>query len=261
MIEVREVSKTFTLGNWPRLVRIQAVSAVSFTARNASITGLLGANGAGKTTTLRMVSSMVRPDNGEVLIDGISVQKSSRLALARLGMLTDARGLYPRLTARENVVYFAMLHGMPRSKAEQRATELAGLLDMLSIIDRRTQGFSQGERMKTALARALVHDPQNIILDEPTNGLDVVATRGLRTVLRRLRDSEGKCIVFSSHIMQEVERLCDEVVMIASGRNVAQGTVASLQASTGQTDFEKCFVQLAFANIPQRQDSSGEKRT
>ena len=165
---------------------------------------------------------------------------------ARLGVLSDARGLYPRLTARENIVYYGRLHGLARAQAEARATLLAGMLDMAPLMDRRTDGFSQGERMKTALARALVHDPSHIILDEPTNGLDVLATRSLRDALRRLRDDGGKCIVFSSHIMQEVERLCDRVVVVAGGRTVAQGTVPALLADTGQTDFEACFVQLAF---------------
>ena len=167
-------------------------------------------------------------------------------ALARLGVLSDARGLYPRLTARENIIYYARLHGMGAAAANARAEQLARVLEMAPLLDRRTDGFSQGERMKTALARALVHDPPNIILDEPTNGLDVLATRSLRDALRRLRDETGKCIVFSSHIMQEVERLCDQVVVVAGGRTVAEGTVPALLARTGHRDFEASFVQLAF---------------
>ena len=161
-------------------------------------------------------------------------------------MLSDARGLYPRLSARENIVYFGQLQGMTRDAAHARSNVLADMLDMKPLLERRTDGFSQGERMKTALARALVHDPSHIILDEPTNGLDVLATRSLRAALLRLRDEQRKCIVFSSHIMQEVERLCDQVVVVAGGRTVAQGSVPALLAQTGQTDFEACFVQLAF---------------
>jgi sodium transport system ATP-binding protein len=138
---------------------------------------------------------------------------------------------------------------MSRDAADARTEALAGLLDMKPLLDRRTDGFSQGERMKTALARALVHDPPNIILDEPTNGLDVVSTRALRGILRHLRSPEGgaKCIVVSTHIMQEVERLCDSVVVIAHGRSVACGSVPALLAQTGQRDFEEAFVALAFA--------------
>jgi sodium transport system ATP-binding protein len=163
-------------------------------------------------------------------------------------VLSDARGLYPRLTARENIVYYGRLHGLSVSDAAARAEVLAKTLDMQDLLDRRTEGFSQGERMKTALARALVHNPPNIVLDEPTNGLDVLATRALRETLRRLRDDEGKCIVFSTHIMQEVERLCDQVVVVAHGRTVAAGSVAELAAASGDTDFEETFVKLAFGS-------------
>jgi sodium transport system ATP-binding protein len=181
-------------------------------------------------------------------VDGIDVVGRTRQAQARMGVLSDARGLYPRLTARENIVYYGALQGMPREAAAERAEHLARMLDMTGLLDRRTEGFSQGERMKTALARALVHDPANIVLDEPTNGLDVVATRALRETLRYLCTPAGgaKCIVFSTHIMQEVERLCDKVVVVAHGRTVAQGTVAQLLAHTGQSDFEQAFVMLAF---------------
>jgi sodium transport system ATP-binding protein len=235
-----------------RRTRVQAVADVSFTAPDGQITGLLGPNGAGKTTTLRMLAGLVPPDTGRLRVDDIDVATQPAAALARMGLLSDARGLYPRLTARENIVYYGGLHDMPREAAEQRADELARLLDMHKLLDRRTDGFSQGERMKTALARALVHDPSHIVLDEPTNGLDVLATRGLREALRHLRTPEGggKCIVFSTHIMQEVERLCDSVVLVAAGRTVASGSVAELLERTGQDDFEEAFVQLAFGNAP-----------
>jgi sodium transport system ATP-binding protein len=181
-------------------------------------------------------------------VDGLDVAREPAAALARMGVLSDARGLYPRLTARENIVYYGQLQGMSPRDAVARAQHLGKLLDLSELLDRRTEGFSQGERMKTALARALVHNPPNIILDEPTNGLDVLATRALRETLRRLRDEEGKCIVFSTHIMQEVERLCDQVVVIAQGRTVARGTVPQLLERTGQQDFEEAFVDLAFGH-------------
>ncbi len=227
---------------------VHAVQGVTVQAPDGSITGLLGPNGAGKTTTLRMLAGLLTPDAGHIHVDGIDVAKEPLRALARLGVLSDARGLYPRLTARENIVYFGALQGMSREVAQARAETLSQLFDMGKLMDRRTDGFSQGERMKTALARALVHDPANIVLDEPTNGLDVVATRALRDVLRLLRSPQGgsKCIIFSTHIMQEVERLCDDVVVVAAGRSVATGSVAALLAQTGVDDFEEAFVRLAF---------------
>ncbi|MBP7914656.1 MAG: ATP-binding cassette domain-containing protein [Vitreoscilla sp.] len=246
MIEIEQLAKRFTQGRGRKAREVRAVDGVSWRAEDGRITGLLGPNGAGKTTTLRMVAALIAPDAGRILVDGIDVARQPMAALARLGVLSDARGLYPRLTARENIIYYARLHGMGAAAANARAEQLARVLEMAPLLDRRTDGFSQGERMKTALARALVHDPPNIILDEPTNGLDVLATRSLRDALRRLRDDEGKCIVFSSHIMQEVERLCDHVVVISHGRTVAEGTVGELMARTGQTDFEETFVALAF---------------
>ena len=246
MIEVRALHKQFSTGRGRQRRVVQAVAGVDFTAANGSITGLLGANGAGKTTTLRIAAALIEPDAGCVKVDGIEVAAHPTLALARMGMLSDARGLYPRLTARENIAYFGRLHGMDDGAAQARAQALAEVLDMKALLDRRTEGFSQGERMKTALARALVHDPANIVLDEPTNGLDVLATRALRDTLRRLRDEHGKCIVFSTHIMQEVERLCDHVVVVAHGRTVATGGVAALMEQAQCSDFEEAFVKLAF---------------
>ena len=231
---------------------VHAVRDVSFSAPDGCITGLLGPYGAGKTTTLRMLAGLITPEAGRLAVDGIDVVARPREVLARMGVLSDSRGLYPRLTARENIVYYGALQGMERAAADARAQDLARMFDMTALLDRRTEGFSQGERMKTALARALVHDPPNIVLDEPTNGLDVLATRALRESLRWLRTPEGgaKCIVFSTHIMQEVERLCDSVVVVAEGRTVATGTVAELLAETGQRDFEEAFVRLAFPPAP-----------
>ena len=254
MIEIVNVSKQFAVAGSAKLFRrvpkqtVHAVRGVNVSAPNGRITGLLGPNGAGKTTTLRMLGALFQPDSGTITVDGIAVAQAPRQALARMGILGDAHGLYPRLTARENVVYFGRLQGMDHDTAHARAQELSRLLDMGSILDRRAEGFSQGERMTTALARALVHDPAHIVLDEPTNGLDVLATRALREALRFLKSSEGgnKCIVFSTHIMPEVQQLCEHVVVMAKGRSVAEGTVEELLAQTGQTQFEDAFVQLAF---------------
>ncbi len=247
MIEIQGLTKSFTQGHGRKKRTVDAVQGVSFTAPDGCITGLLGSNGAGKTTTLRMAAGLIKPDAGRVLVDRVDVVRQPEQALARMGVLSDARGLYPRLTARENIEYFGRLHGMSHVAAEDRVRDLAHMLDMQSLLDRRTEGFSQGERMKTALARALIHDPPNIVLDEPTNGLDVLATRALRDALRRLRDEQRKCIIFSTHIMQEVERLCDHVIVVSHGRTVAQGTVAELRELSGETDFEETFVKLAFS--------------
>jgi sodium transport system ATP-binding protein len=260
MIRIEHLAKAFTApggsktlslgfgkrGGPPRVV--QAVRDVNLNAPDGHITGLLGPNGAGKTTTLRMLAGLIPADAGTMRVDAIDVGVRPRDALARMGVLSDARGLYPRLTARENIVYYGRLQGMGREAANARAETLAEMFDMRALLERRTDGFSQGERMKTALARALVHDPANIILDEPTNGLDVLATRALRESLRWLRTPAGgaKCIVFSTHIMQEVERLCDSVVVVAHGRTVATGSVAELLGQTGEQDFEEAFVKLAF---------------
>ena len=253
MIHIDDLHKRFVVpgtGAFKRKGRreVHAVQGVNLRAESGRITGLLGANGAGKTTTLRMLAGLFPPDAGRISVDDIDVLQQPRAALARMGILGDAHGLYPRLTARENIAYFGRLQGMDEDAANARAESLSQLLDMKAILDRRADGFSQGERMKTALARALVHDPANIVLDEPTNGLDVLATRGLREALRWLRSPEGggKCIVFSTHIMQEVELLCDEVVVISHGKSVARGSVPELLDMAGATRFEDAFVTLAF---------------
>ena len=246
MIAMDDLRKQFTSGRGRQARTVVAVDGLTLHARDGAITGLLGPNGAGKTTSLRMLVGLVTPDSGSIHVDGIAMRDDPQGLRARLGVLSDARGLYPRLTARENIVYHGRLHGVPEDVAQARCDHLSRLLEMQPLLDRRTDGFSQGERMKTALARALVHDPANIVLDEPTNGLDVVATRALREALRTLRDETGKCIVFSTHVMQEVERLCDRVVVVSHGRHVADGTVASLCEQAGTDDFEDAFVRLAF---------------
>jgi sodium transport system ATP-binding protein len=222
---------------------VRAVDGVSFVARDGEITGLLGPNGAGKTTTLRMLYTLMKPDAGSVLVDGIDVARDAAAVRRRLGVLPDARGLYKRMSARENIDYFARLQGLDAATARARADALIDALDMGAIADRRTEGFSQGQRVKTAIARALVHDPGNVILDEPTNGLDVMATRAMRAFMRRLRD-EGRCVLFSSHIMQEVGALCDRIVVIAEGRVVADASPAALLEETGATTLEDAFVAV-----------------
>jgi sodium transport system ATP-binding protein len=222
---------------------VRAVDGVTFVARDGEITGLLGPNGAGKTTTLRMLYTLMKPDAGSVLVDGIDVARDAAAVRRRLGVLPDARGLYKRMSARENIDYFARLQGLDAATARARADALIDALDMGAIADRRTEGFSQGQRVKTAIARALVHDPGNVILDEPTNGLDVMATRAMRAFMRRLRD-EGRCVLFSSHIMQEVGALCDRIVVIAEGRVVADASPAALLEETGATTLEDAFVAV-----------------
>ena len=222
---------------------VTAVNAVSFEAHDGQITGLLGPNGAGKTTTMRMLYTLMAPDSGQVRVDGIDAAKDPIAVRRALGVLPDARGVYKRLTARENIAYFGELHGLSRAQIEQRTRALSEALDMGEILDRQTEGFSHGQRTKTAIARALVHDPKNVILDEPTNGLDVMTTRAMRGFLRQLRD-EGRCVIFSSHIMQEVAALCDRIVVIAKGRVVASGTADELRQQTGEENLEEAFVKV-----------------
>jgi len=221
---------------------IHAVQNVGFQADDGRITGLLGPNGAGKTTTMRMLYTLMKPDQGRVLVDGIDAAVDPIAVRRQLAVLPDARGVYKRLTARENIAYFGQLHGLSAARIRERTKVLATALEMDDILDRQTEGFSQGQRTKTAIARALVHDPRNVILDEPTNGLDVMTTRALRGFLRGLRD-EGRCVIFSSHIMQEVAALCDHVVIIAQGTVMAAGSADELRAQTGESNLEDAFVK------------------
>ena len=230
-----------SIGLYKAFGAVKAVDGVSFVARDGEITGLLGPNGAGKTTTLRMLYTLMKPDAGSVRVDGIDAAADPTAVRRRLGVLPDARGLYKRLTARENIDYFARLQGLDGEIGRRNAEALIAALDMAEFANRRTEGFSQGQRVKTAIARALVHDPRNVILDEPTNGLDVMATRAMRAFMRRLKD-EGRCVLFSSHIMQEVAALCDRIVVIAHGRVVADASPAALLAETGAASLEDAFV-------------------
>jgi sodium transport system ATP-binding protein len=235
MIQVENLRKAFG--------EIRAVDGVSFTARDGEITGLLGPNGAGKTTTLRMLYTLMRPDGGRVLVDGIDPAADPLAVRKRLGVLPDARGLYKHLSARENIDYFARLQGVPSAEGARRREALIEVLEMRDFADRHAQGYSQGQRVKTAIARALIHDPGNVLLDEPTNGLDVMATRRMRQFMRDLR-AEGRCVLFSSHIMQEVAQLCDRIVVIANGRVVADESPDALRSQTGESNLEEAFVKI-----------------
>ena len=239
MIVAQDLHKSFKT----KTGLVNAVDAVSFQANDGQITGLLGPNGAGKTTTMRMLYTLMTPDRGQVLVDGIDASTQPVAVRRSLGVLPDARGDYKRLTARETIAYFGELHGLSRAQIAARTQALSQALDMDDILDRQTEGFSQGQRTKTAIARALVHDPRNVILDEPTNGLDVMTTRAMRGFLRQLRD-EGRCVIFSSHIMQEVAALCDRIVVIAKGRVVAAGTADDLRAQVGEDNLEEAFVKI-----------------
>jgi sodium transport system ATP-binding protein len=216
---------------------------VSFRAADGEITGLLGPNGAGKSTTLRMLYGVLAPDGGSASIDGIDIRGETSAARGRLGVLPHAPGLYGNLTARENIEYFGALHGLPKDVLRARAADLGKALGMESFMDRRAKGFSQGQRIKVAVARALIHNPSNLVLDEPTNGLDVMAIRNLREILRDLK-LQGRCILFSSHVMQEVAALCDRVVILGHGQVLAEGTLEALRSRLGAASLEEAFLKV-----------------
>ena len=234
MITVNDIYKS--------LGKVRAVRGISFDAPDGKITGLLGPNGAGKSTTLRVLYTVLRPDQGSATIDGCDVVADSLQARQRIGALPHGAGLYPHLTARENIAYYAKLCGLDKGAIEERVDGIVDLLEISAFADRRTKGFSQGQRTKVSLARALVHDPQNIILDEPSNGLDVMATRSLRKLILKLKDA-GRCILFSSHVMQEVAALCDDIVIIANGRVAIDDSVEGIRNRTGCDDLEDAFVR------------------
>jgi sodium transport system ATP-binding protein len=224
-----------------RFGAVEAVRGVSLEAPDGRVTGLVGPNGAGKSTMLRLLYGAQRPDAGRALVDGIDVALDRPGALARLGVLPHNAGLYPHLTARENIRYYGALHGLEPGALERRIDELGRLLELGPLLERRTKGFSQGERVKVALARAIVHAPQNLVLDEPTAGLDVLATRNVRELVRRLRDA-GHCVLFTSHVMQEVAALCDDIAIVAGGRIVARGTPEELGRTVPDGSLEDAFV-------------------
>jgi sodium transport system ATP-binding protein len=233
MIEVAGIHKSFG--------KVHAVRGVSFTAPDGRVTGLLGPNGAGKSTTLRILYTVLKPDKGSATIDGADVVVDNLAARKKIGALPHSAGLYPNLTARENIAYYAKLCGIDKSEVGDRVSDIIKLLEIEEFADRRTKGFSQGQRTKVSLARALVHDPQNVILDEPSNGLDVMATRSLRHLILKLKDA-GRCILFSSHVMQEVAALCDDICIIANGQVALDDSVDGIRERTGCDDLEDAFV-------------------
>ena len=241
MIVVKDIHKSFG--------KVHAVRGVSFDAPDGKITGLLGPNGAGKSTTLRVLYTVLKPDQGSATIDGVDVVSDSLKARERIGALPHGAGLYPHLTARENIAYYATLCGIKKNRVESRVESIVDLLEIADFADRRTKGFSQGQRTKVALARALVHDPQNIILDEPSNGLDVMATRSLRRLILKLKE-DGRCILFSSHVMQEVAALCDDIVIIANGKVAIDDSADGIRKRTGCDDLEDAFVSAIEAVEP-----------
>ncbi len=238
MIEVQGLRKSFN--------GVEVLRGINFTARDGEITGLIGPNGAGKTTTLRMLYTVLRPDSGRAVVDGFDVAKDRIEVQRRIGVLPDNRGLYPRLTAREHVRYFGRLHGMNGTELEDRIDRLMERLVMEDVADRRSKGFSKGQTLKVALARALVHEPANVILDEPTNGLDIASSRAVRELIREIRD-QRRCVLFSSHIMGEVEALCDRIIVISDGLIVADGEPEELRQATGRGDLEEVFLATVMA--------------
>ena len=234
MIKVDGIHKSFG--------KVHAVRGVSFDAPDGKITGLLGPNGAGKSTTLRVLYTVLRPDQGSASIDNADVVTDSLAARQRIGALPHGAGLYPHLTARENIAYYARLCGLENHAVDERVENLVALLEISDFADRRTKGFSQGQRTKVALARSLVHNPQNVILDEPSNGLDVMATRSLRELILKLKGA-GRCVLFSSHVMQEVAALCDDIVIIANGKVAIDDSADGIRERTGCDDLEDAFVR------------------
>ena len=234
MIKVQGIHKSFG--------KVRAVRGVSFDAPDGKITGLLGPNGAGKSTTLRVLYTVLKPDEGSATIDGSDVVTDSLVARTRIGALPHGAGLYPHLTARENIAYFARLCGMDKAEIDDRVDHIVRLLEIEDFAERRTKGFSQGQRTKVSLARSLVHDPQNVLLDEPSNGLDVMATRSLREIILKLKD-DGRCVLFSSHVMQEVAALCDDICIIANGQVAIDDSIDGIRERTGCDDIEDAFVK------------------
>lgn len=243
MIIVNNIRKTFG--------KVVAVDDVSFSANEGEIFGLLGPNGAGKTTTLRMLYGIFKPTSGELKINDLEINKHNLAVQSQLGVLPDGGSLYKRLTARENITYFAELHKMEKKDIAHTIEYLTEILSMENIIDRRADGFSQGERMKVCLARAIVHKPNYVLLDEPTNGLDVITTRAVRRLLLDLK-SQGKCVIFSSHLMHEVSNLCDRVGIISHGRVVIEGTIKDLTEQANAPTLEDAFVHFAYTGDPSR---------
>ena len=240
MIHVEQLTKSFG--------SVQALNDVSFTVNDGRITGLLGHNGAGKSTTLRILSTVIRANSGRASVDGHDCATDPLSVRRRLGVLPHSSGLYQQLTGRENILYYGRLHGLSKDELPRACEGMIERLGMSAFVDRRAKGYSQGERLKVALARTLIHSPRTVILDEPTNGLDVSAVRMLRELVRELKVS-GCCVLFSSHVMQEVAALCDDIIIISRGRVAIRGTPDEILASLGTTDLEEAFVRAAAGEV------------
>lgn len=235
MIEVENLTKRFGA--------VQALSGLNLRARDGEVTGLIGPNGAGKTTAFRVIYGLLTPDAGAARVDGIDVAVDRMAAQRQLGVLPDVRGLYPRLTGREHIRYFGQLHGSSGVTLEADIDDLIIRLGMQDFADRPAKGFSRGQELKVALGRALVHRPKNLILDEPTNGLDVMSSRAVRELIYEMK-AKGHCILLSSHIMSEVSLLCDRLLICAEGRVVAEGTPDQLRQRAEADDLEEVFVRI-----------------
>lgn len=265
MIRVEHLSKTFAVkkragfslpGKKTRHspADITALDNVSFTLNDGEITGLLGLNGAGKSTLMRLIYGLLQPTTGDIWVNEHQVSKNPNAARQQLGVLPDDTGLYKRLTARENIRYFGELQGLQGAALEGSIDQLINWLGMEAIADRRAEGFSLGERMKTALARAIVHQPQHILLDEPTNGLDVVTTRAVRRLLQALKQ-QGRCVIFSSHLMHEVSGLCDRIIVISQGKIVADGNLETILEAGKSRQLEDAFINLVLPQDESQRES------
>lgn len=236
MVKVTNLSKSFK--------NVNAVSNVNFTVDAGEIVGLLGENGAGKTTTLRMLATMLKPTEGTVEINGYDIINDGDKVRSQIGILFGGEvGLYDRLTARENIRYFAMLNGISKEEADKNISELCKLLDMDEYIDRRVGKFSRGMKQKVAIARSIIHNPKVMLFDEPTMGLDVTASRIVQNFIFKCKE-ENKAIIFSSHSMQEVEKLCDRVIIINKGKIIENIRIQELKEKYKNNDLEEVFVSL-----------------
>jgi sodium transport system ATP-binding protein len=239
MIEAHDLTKTFCNG---RRGEIRAVDRISFSCRAGEIYGLLGANGAGKTTTLRMLATLLRPTSGTASLAGFDITSQPERVRAQIGFMTTSTALYDRLTARETLAYFGRLNGLDNARLAARTQLLADALDMHAFLDMRVGKFSTGMKQKTSMARTLIHDPAVIILDEPTLGLDVMAARAILEFVRDCR-ARGKTVIYSTHVMSEVEKICDVIGIIHNGKLVAEGTLGHLREQFDQNDMEEIFVR------------------
>ncbi|GAB4453591.1 MAG: ATP-binding cassette domain-containing protein [Armatimonadaceae bacterium] len=240
MIEVNNIGKVFTD---KKRGEVRAVSGVSFTAHPGEIFGVLGPNGAGKTTLLRMLATILSPSSGSATIAGHDIQKDAAAVRASIGFLTGSAGLYERLTPREMLQYFGQLNGMRPDAIETRIQDVVSALAMDEFVDRRSDKLSTGQKQRTSIARSILHNPPVLFFDEPTSGLDIMAARTVVEFIRRCRD-EGRTVLFSTHIMSEVEALCDRIAVIYNGKCIAIGTLEELRSRTGETLFENVFLRL-----------------